>query len=374
MTLYKMKLTFTLILSLFVNLIFSQNDTIVNSKETDSIPTSNGSDSLTLHEDNKLKIGGFIELDHFNYFKQDEDKINSRNQVILELIADKKISSNWDFHSDVELRGDQADADRNRIFIREAYVDYFSKKFDIRMGNQIITWGTADAINPTNNINPIDYSDLLDTDGERRGVFSVNTKYYFSNFTLQGIWVPIYNSSILPKQNSRWFPELDNHVLLPNGTSIPLSYVFDSTKLPTNGLSSSQFAFKLATVANGWDLSASYYYGFDDLPSYKKQINFDPTYTSATVTVLPEIHKLQVYGFDFSKAIGKYGLRGEASYFRTEDPEGKIDYIDDAFFWYVAGIDRNFSNVVGDNNLFVLVQWVGQYIDIRNQELVFGAD
>ncbi|WP_136668612.1 DUF1302 domain-containing protein [Flavobacterium sp. H122] len=367
-----MKFLITLLLLTTSSLIFAQNDTIVPQEAqivTDTITSSETSIETEAETDTqdetqaeaapeKLKLSGFLELDHISYFKQRDDKINSRNQGIFQLIADHKINSKFNFHSAVEMRNDQSDSARNRIFIDEAFIDYSSKDFDIRLGKQLITWGTADGINPTNNINPIDYSDILDTDDERIGSIALQTKYYLGDFTLEADFLPIYNSSVLPTQNSRWFTDLDPQIILPDGTPINANYTFSETKLPKNDIRSAQFALKLSTVFKGWDLSMSYYNGFDDLPSFNKDVTFAGDFSSAAITIKPEIKKLQVYGFDFSKAAGKFGLRGEAAYFQTEDKKGTIDYIDNPFFWYVVGIDRDFSNVIGENNLFVLLQWV----------------
>lgn len=361
-----MKFLLTLFFITTSSVVFSQNDTIVPQETpivTDTIaetqtPIETEEDVQTEDQFEKLKFTGFVELDHISYFKQRNDKINSRNQGIFQIISDGKINNKFNFHAAVEIRNDQSDPDRNRVFVDEAYINYRSKDFDFRLGKQLITWGTADGVNPTNTINPIDYSDILDTEDERIGSIGMQTKYYLGDFTIEGIFLPIYNASILPKQNSRWFTDLDSQILLPNGTPISANYVFTETKLPKNDIRSAQYALKVATVFKGWDLSMSYYNGFDDLPSFNKEISLSNDLSSATITIKPEIKKLQVYGFDFSKAVGKFGLRGEAAYYQTEDKKAKIDYIDNPFLWYVIGLDRDFSNVIAENNLFVLVQWV----------------
>ena len=35
--------------------------------------------------------------------------------------------------------------------------------FEVRAGYQVFSWGTGDLFNPTNNLNPIDFSDLFDS-------------------------------------------------------------------------------------------------------------------------------------------------------------------------------------------------------------------
>ena len=41
--------------------------------------------------------------------------------------------------------------------MREAYVNAYLGPFDLRLGKQIIVWGRADALNPTNNLTPVDF-------------------------------------------------------------------------------------------------------------------------------------------------------------------------------------------------------------------------
>ncbi len=45
----------------------------------------------------------------------------------------------------------------NQFQLREAYADLYLGDFDLRAGQQIIAWGRADGINPTNNLTPQDY-------------------------------------------------------------------------------------------------------------------------------------------------------------------------------------------------------------------------
>src|SRR5262249_24092505 len=43
------------------------------------------------------------------------------------------------------------------VNLREAYVNAYLGPVDLRIGQQIIVWGRADALNPTNNITPLDF-------------------------------------------------------------------------------------------------------------------------------------------------------------------------------------------------------------------------
>ena len=52
------------------------------------------------------------------------------------------------------------------VKLDEAYADFYLRNTDIRIGRQVVSWGTADGINPTNYINP---SDLSLTETEFKG-------------------------------------------------------------------------------------------------------------------------------------------------------------------------------------------------------------
>jgi len=125
--------------------------------------------------------------------------------------------------------------------LSEAYIDYYKDKFDLRTGIQIISWGTAWMINPTNNINPYDHSEQeAFIPEERLGVPALRIKYYpITNLTLTGVLIPYF------------VPALET----------------SEAELPEKKLKNSEHAFKLtAQSIMGCDFSASYFKGKEDYP------------------------------------------------------------------------------------------------------------
>ncbi len=303
-----------------------------------------------------------MEIDHISYLKkEDEKKINSRNQAILQTELRANVNDKTAMYSAIEFRDDQSDPSRNRVYLDEAYIDYSVGNFDFHFGKQIITWGKADGISPTDNITPWDFSDILDTDDERIGVVSLKADYYFGNWSLEGVVVPTFTASILPSQNSRWYPELLNRIPNPyypvlDSKFLQTTYNFLDPILPDENFRSAQIAGKLSSSLYGWDFSLSYYYGYDDLLVYHKSQPLSND--SVFVRLQLRYFRRKALGCDFSTTFGKWGLLGEVAYFFTADPNGTNPEIDDPYFQYVMGIDRTFSNLIGDNNLFVLVQWI----------------
>src|SRR5262249_37423254 len=53
--------------------------------------------------------------------------------------------------------------DPYRLEVNAAYIDIYQigRGLDLRIGRQVVVWGTADKFNPTNNLNSLDFSDPL---------------------------------------------------------------------------------------------------------------------------------------------------------------------------------------------------------------------
>ena len=63
--------------------------------------------------------------------------------------------------------------------LREAFVDVRLGRLDLRAGRQIIAWGRADGVNPTDNLSGQDLTLLVPDDDDRRlGTTAVRASYY----------------------------------------------------------------------------------------------------------------------------------------------------------------------------------------------------
>lgn len=307
--------------------------------------------NLAQENDSKYILTGAIELDHYSFLKEKDNYINSRNQSTLQLELKSKFSNHFSFFSELEFRHDFSDDKRNRIFLKETYIDLFTDKIDLRVGKQIILWGKADGFNPTGNISSMDYSDILDTDGEELGVFALNTKVYLKDWEIQGIIIPAFQASIFPSEKSRWLEEYPDY-LYHNGLNKPVLYFWNNANIPDNKLKDIQYALKLSRNFSSVDLSISYYNGWNDIPSIVSSIT-----PSDNDTILANFNQYyyrhQVVGADFSTAIGKFILKGEGALFIPNNAP-----LNNPYFQYVLGVERTFSNLIKDNNMHVILQWI----------------
>lgn len=320
-----------------------------------------------------FSINGFLKTDNRmltddNYFTWNE------NQLGLKFAG--SYSGNYHLYSEVRLRGfgfpeisRTADLQgKDNIYkweleFREAYLDLYQfglQDLDVRIGRQIITWGTADKLNPTSNICPEDLEDVFNF-GEQSGVNSVLATYYLENFTFSGVYVPTFTPAVLP--SGIYASALATPMELPEG--MMLRKYWDKIILPEQKFTeSSQAAFKLGTYLFDYDLSVSYYYGRDDLPLLNK-VTIIPIDTLGTVDVTAEMiyPKMQVIGADFAGSLLDVGIWGEVALTLPDEVEMEtivVDSItksialkDDPYCKFVIGGDYTFKNGIYMNTQFL---------------------
>jgi hypothetical protein len=240
----------------------------------------------------------------------------------------------------VEIR---ASAGENRasevefpLDIREAWAETHAGPLSVRLGRQIVVWGRADSINPTNNITPMNAMALSsEYDDMRMGneLLQLNAKLS-QEVNLTGIWVPRYRPDMLPF----------SMVTLREGVSL------GDTVYPDDKIASSSWAVRMEMTTGPIDGSISYYQGYETLPG------FDYTPTLTGIVLIPTAYRMQAMGADFSTAVWDFGLRGEACIKVPELSYHDTLYVPASHFQYVVGLDRG----LGDWN--ALVQYSGVYV------------
>ncbi|MBE3576100.1 MAG: hypothetical protein IMX00_00140 [Limnochordales bacterium] len=213
----------------------------------------------------------------------------------------------------------RVEVDRS-IRLREAFLDIYLEDTDLRLGRQRIPWGTADISNPTDNLNPVDYTHPF-AEENRLEVLALRAQHYWGDWTAEFVWIPFFVPSPQPEPGSRWYVP----VPLPPGFSL------GAPQEPAKELNNSEFALKLSRMGGKADFSLSYFDGWDDLPSLHPDLD--------SMTIVPVYHRLRVLGADFATASGKWGFRGEAAYFLTEDRERTDPAIKNPYLQVVLGAD-----------------------------------
>jgi len=231
--------------------------------------------------------------------------------------------------------------DRNpSINIDEAYVDFYGGSVDVRLGIQKFAWGRLDEINPTDNLNTEDFSQGGTNDESERkiGVPSLKGNVYTDLVNVELAWIPRYVPYRMPTPEERWFPGVFKPpALIDTGTAIggiPTRTTYRDIDLPPFTLENSQGGIRLMKYVKGWDLSISYYTGYDIMPLSRADVDLVVSLESllaldyllrADITLEPRIERMHVYGMDFTTTVGSFTLRGEGAYFRGKYYNRKMD-------------------------------------------------
>ncbi len=326
-------------------------------------------------DDSKLKLSGNLLTDQRFLLNEPNDWAWNENRLTFEL--NKKITDNSKFYSEVWLRNfglpvynSSADLynkgiiDPCDIQLKEAYIQitgFLTKNLDVKFGGQRIAWGTADKLNPTDNLNPYDLEDILDF-GRHRGSDAISLDYYFnSNFSMHGVYVPFYKPANLPVGI---FSDILNETpVLPTG--LTLMGMSDTLMVPEYNLSESSTAgFKFKGLAAGFDFSLSYVWGRDGLPitTYNTFIPVDMT-GGIKINSQLSFARTHIFGIDLAGSLGGVGIWAEAAGFlpdtkviMTNDltalyPMSPVPVTQDSvllkkefYTKFVIGADYNFAN------------------------------
>jgi hypothetical protein len=258
-------------------------------------------------------------------------KINAFSGMRGKLFSEIRFRSGYEYNEQI-----------NQFQLREAYADLYLGNFDLRAGQQIIAWGRADGINPTNNLTPQDYFVRSpEPDDIRMGNFLVRGRYAIkSRIRLEGIWVPVYRHSVYR------FDLFD----------MPDFVNFADPYNPGAALKNGSFAGKVEFLFDRFDGSVSWFNGYDPMPGIEAGPLPETPGENPSIDMYARPFRQQTVGFDFSFGLGSFGVRGEAAY-REPDARYKGEiFVPNRDLRYVLGIDRS-SGIFN-----MMVMYSGQYI------------
>ncbi len=216
-------------------------------------------------------------------------------------------------------------------------------KLDIKVGRQIVVWGTADKFNPTNNINPDDLEDRpLFTEPIANQMVVVDYAPLDDKLWFQGVYVPLFYPALLPPSAAAGLKDPNSPVPFASAsdrakieelqrtldiTPSLVPTVVGNVRMPRRRFSDGQSAIKLGTTLGGVDASISYYNGRHDIPmprrvdsSTKDPVEGSPDQAECCFRsdVVLNYPRMQVLGLDFATQLpflGNMGLWGEGALF-----------------------------------------------------------
>lgn len=240
--------------------------------------------------------------------------------------------------------------------IRDLYVGYRGRKWEVLLGNQNIQWGRGLGSNPTNNISPSDMLFLsANPEDKKMYNFMLAVDYQIrKGLDLQVVGVPLVRTSILPLQ------AFNLGGLVMNGQTIPQAKLKNGT-----------IAARLNLNNGPMGASISYYNGCDPFPNlHADWLGGNPQ--SGQVEAWTENCRKQTIGADFGIRIsGKMNdgnmtptndwmIMGEFAYNFYKNPN-RVGYIPQNNLAFSLGLMKM---IYFNNNIdmfTVAVSWYGKY-------------
>jgi hypothetical protein len=221
--------------------------------------------------------------------------------------------------------------------LREAYVDRSFAFIDIRGGRQIMVWGRADKLNPTDQLSVRDFRRLfVDDEDQRTGLAALDVTANAGDYRLKGVWVPEWRDPGLP------LPDVGGGI----------RWIFQEPDQPLE-----QFALKLDhTGSGGFDASMSFFHGYSKVP------DIAPLAKVGGIDLAVKFPLINVLGADFAWSVGDWGLRGESAFTRTDNVRGDDPYAQKPSLFSVLGVERTLIENFTVNAQY-LNRWVSHYND-----------
>ena len=294
----------------------------------------------------QLEVSGFGDSYHAIAIQSPHELLSSRNRVRVEAEADFDQT-----HLFVSLNAIQNAIieDQTGIELREAYFDYVSDDWDMRIGRQIIIWGKADGVRISDIVSPSDLTEFIarDFDDTRIPVDAFKVRFLSDMLNIEFIWLPQFQNGILPESGTPWAisPNIDTDKEI--STEEPV--------FPDKTLANSEVGLKLSFYLPGVDISLSSFYSWTDFPLPEGVVKND------TLHLSQRFYRYGFVGVDMSIPLGDFVVRGDIALninlrHQASDPEhapirrqalNALIGLD----WY-PGNDWTVSGQLSDNYIF----------------------
>jgi hypothetical protein len=220
----------------------------------------------------------------------------------------------------IKLDGSIHQFPQRRRALREAWVQWEGERTQLRLGHQILAWGRADRINPTDNLTARDYTLPLAVDeAQRIGAPSFTLLHELGQAGRLTLVAKRFRASRGPSD------EAERH--------LPVRVQGEQT----------EYAVKFDRTGEALDWSLSYFDGLEKLRSLQLLRAPGGRIVGASRGHAP----LRALGVDAAATVGAWGLRGELARLRFR--ETRFDSLDGRLsHWYgIAGVETSLPHSAG---------------------------
>lgn len=211
----------------------------------------------------------------------------------------------------VDNLAQEKDSDVSQI--RELYVDINTDNADFRLGKQFVVWGILEGIRITDEINPLDFRELILPDmlDYRIPLWTAKVDYYAGENTYQFLWIP----------------DLKFHKPAPAGSEWELLQTVPNTVAPESyKLKNSEFGIRWSRSFGTSDVSLSYFHTWDDFPVVFRSAELN---AGTNPVFFPTFTQINMFGATLARPMGFGILKTEAA------------FVPDKYFGLKNDVDRD---------------------------------
>lgn len=275
------------------------------------------------------------------------EEVAARPVPWLQLAGGVDVRANSHGQVDQSWRVDLDDrsALRPSIAVRRLAATLRRGPLTVDAGKQFIRWGKADIVTPTDHLAPRDFVNVINN--EFLGVWGVRAQVQAGSQSFDAVWVPRLTPSRMPLVDQRW-------------TVVPASAAgFDLEvaryDLPTRD----QFGARWGRTGSGYEVSASYFDGFNHLPLVSA---VPAPGIGRTLLILPTYPRIRSFGADTAVPTRWVTLKGEVASVASVD-EASDDYV-----LYVIQVERQ------TGEWLLLGGYAGEVVTERRTTSSFAPD
>jgi hypothetical protein len=231
------------------------------------------------------------------------------------------VDARADTHQETERSWGVSWWDRERqrpaFDVRRLSATYTRGRLTVEAGKQLVRWGKADVLTPTDRFAPRDFLNVVDNgadsgaDSDFLPIAAARVTYGTQANTIDLVLSPRFTPSRIPLLNQRWAvlpPGIPVHELQPDFPGGP------------------QFGARWNHIGTAAEYSFSFYNGYDHLPLFR----VEPNFVLLRADVQRFYPQMRMYGADAGVPLGPVTVKGEAAYFTSNNP-----FADEYALWVV---------------------------------------
>jgi hypothetical protein len=213
--------------------------------------------------------------------------------------------------------------------LREGYINYSKPGYEVRVGEQIISWGKSDGINPTDYHTAKNFN-FFNPDDEVRRIGALS---FLGSFTPNEGTSPVTFTGVVT-------PVMATSKLLYPPSLIPTGDTLNDPHAPPVEFGNMEESLKMAYAGQGWDFSLSGFSGYSHLPELQLA-SYTIVGSTPVVTLNQVFRNVWAVGADGSFSTEKWIFRGESAFFQTPNNDGSNPVMQPSHWDSVLGAERS---------------------------------